>query len=58
MRKKPLAVAVLVVLGLAGLALVTLQRRCIALGGSFDWFTASCAAGAPPVILQGDIHRV
>ncbi len=42
----------------AGVALVVLQRRCIADGGQFDWGGAACTAGARPIILQGEIHRV
>lgn len=45
-----------IVVAAAGMAL--LRHRCDTAGGTFDWWTISCAAGARPVILQGDIHRV
>jgi len=58
MRKQLLLIALVAVVGVAAVLMLLLQRRCTRDGGAFEWFTATCATGGPPVILQGDIHRV
>lgn len=58
MRKQLLLIALVSTIGVAAALMILLQRRCSGDGRAFDWFTATCATGGPPVILQGDIHRV
>lgn len=55
---RTLILAGLVAVVAASVALIVLQRRCIADGGQFDWGGVACTAGSRPIILQGDIHRV
>jgi hypothetical protein len=62
MPLRPFRTVILSVLAIAMLggtaALVFLERRCAQAGGQFRWTRIACEAGARPVILQGDIHRV
>ena len=62
MPQRPLRTVILSILAVAMLggtaALVFLERRCTQAGGQFLWTRVACEAGARPVILQGDIHRV
>lgn len=62
MLRRPLRTLVLSALAIAALggtvALLLVERRCAQTGGQFRWIEVACEAGARPVILQGDIHRV
>ncbi|MDO9381951.1 MAG: hypothetical protein Q7T86_03720 [Hyphomicrobiaceae bacterium] len=62
MTRRPLRTVILPLLAIAVLgglgALFFLERRCAQEGGQFWWSRVACEAGARPVILQGDIHRV
>lgn len=61
MSRRPLRTLILSILAIAilgGGALLLLEWRCDHAGGQFRWTQVACEAGARPIILQGDIHRV